>query len=762
MTCYSAFKARRVGTSMPDISPRQQFHQTAPVSMQRIDSGDIYKTQSQTSSATDSTEANSVILNQNMFRGSKPGGPSQDESSSFNSAGAGHQANGNTGSAATVGSLDRNKASSGERSGKGGFPGKKSYWNIKDMISSRFSKHHSSSNATAEVANGASKEDNMNNNSRQGKINSSFRRALEQSQSEGGASRSEASSTPATPNSNPREHVLKRSEPHRGSGGLPGSHYDMGGGDIGVPAQPYDLGTYWPRYPPPSPGSANRPPYMRPPGYSASPPSLRPPVPREYQNQHSPGNTVLMHHHVTYASSTLERSFMSENAYVTAGLNRDSSDEIGIATASAATRLSPRSTLSPGIGNESSDYDRGHSGHLTSDSGRGTLGDRASSSAAGAGHHQTSTLDTSAESSDGPHGRGKGVHGGSQNVNSTLSESLSVTPPLPPLSPGPSPPASPLPPPTTSSQSHHTSTSEIKGNTPLLTGTGRGGATQMGEPTEGEITSTTTGLDIESLLDGTEATSDDEASQSADAIAIQRQLQGLEAMYSQVLRLLRGKGFQTPRLEGRPTARRKVHGSLSSIPSSVGTRPFKDKRRPEDRRRVKNGEPKQSTTKRFQRLESHVVTLARSVAHLSSEMRNQQLMFQEIEGIRAELAQLRAQVNGHTNPYPTLERTSGNPHRGTQWSAANRKGYEKLRWFFGDERPLVRQFLRRLGLEKYAVQFEKESIGMAEMIRISEDRLTRLGLPPGARHRILQEVKTSFRDAPPHENHPNPVSVYIV
>lgn len=38
--------------------------------------------------------------------------------------------------------------------------------------------------------------------------------------------------------------------------------------------------------------------------------------------------------------------------------------------------------------------------------------------------------------------------------------------------------------------------------------------------------------------------------------------------------------------------------------------------------------PLQGINKRFQRLESHVVTLARSVAHLSSEMRTQHLMIQ--------------------------------------------------------------------------------------------------------------------------------------
>ncbi len=41
--------------------------------------------------------------------------------------------------------------------------------------------------------------------------------------------------------------------------------------------------------------------------------------------------------------------------------------------------------------------------------------------------------------------------------------------------------------------------------------------------------------------------------------------------------------------------------------------------------------------KRLSRLESHVVTLARSVAHLSSEMRSQSSLYQEMEGIKRDL-----------------------------------------------------------------------------------------------------------------------------
>ncbi len=45
-----------------------------------------------------------------------------------------------------------------------------------------------------------------------------------------------------------------------------------------------------------------------------------------------------------------------------------------------------------------------------------------------------------------------------------------------------------------------------------------------------------------------------------------------------------------------------------------------------------------SASKRLQRLESHVVTLARSVAHLSSEMRTQHVLVQELENMRQDVS----------------------------------------------------------------------------------------------------------------------------
>lgn len=96
-------------------------------------------------------------------------------------------------------------------------------------------------------------------------------------------------------------------------------------------------------------------------------------------------------------------------------------------------------------------------------------------------------------------------------------------------------------------------------------------------------------------------------------------------------------------------------------------------------------------------MESHVVTLARSVAHLSSEMRTQHLMIQEMEVIRNELTALRTQTNmlsirSHSSPrvFQSLcpEQTNSSPTK-----------VKKLTKFFGDEPPLLRLFLKKLGYE---------------------------------------------------------------
>lgn len=48
-----------------------------------------------------------------------------------------------------------------------------------------------------------------------------------------------------------------------------------------------------------------------------------------------------------------------------------------------------------------------------------------------------------------------------------------------------------------------------------------------------------------------------------------------------------------------------------------------------------------SIQRRFQRLESHVVTLARSLAHLSSELRAHNTLRRELDGVKRELRELK-------------------------------------------------------------------------------------------------------------------------
>ena len=150
--------------------------------------------------------------------------------------------------------------------------------------------------------------------------------------------------------------------------------------------------------------------------------------------------------------------------------------------------------------------------------------------------------------------------------------------------------------------------------------------------------------------------------------------------------------------------------------------------------------------------------MARSVANLSSEIRSQQVLVQEVEALKAEIHQLRiSHTNSNTmsprNPsqsHPNLQfDSSRNLHNSNLFKSsmgfypisANR--VRKLTNFFGEEPPLVKQFLKSLGYEKYASIFEEAKIGMLELPYLTEDRLEKLGIPTGPRLRILQEAKAS-------------------
>ena len=315
-----------------------------------------------------------------------------------------------------------------------------------------------------------------------------------------------------------------------------------------------------------------------------------------------------------------------------------------------------------------------------------------------------------------------------------------------------------------------------------------------------------TGLtaDLESVLGlQTDLTSDDDESTTVDmtdANQIRQQLDGLEGMYSEVLKLLGLKkygripppshphhqaGFGEGSFGGGPAGlrRRKLYGSMSSLPSvsSIGSRhigSYAAKDRRAKRPGSGGGGRDKSTNKRLQRLESHVVTLARSVAHLSSEMRSQQALVQEMESLRQEMGQLRGAmggganagrfVGGYVEPEAFFTQSAGaqgqpgQPGQAAILAASKARmntpqarRVKKLTQFFGEEPPLLRLFLKNLGYEKYAGGFEEAKIGLLELPYLSEERLEKLGIPMGPRMRILQEAKMSAGVASPNKVPPS-------
>lgn len=109
------------------------------------------------------------------------------------------------------------------------------------------------------------------------------------------------------------------------------------------------------------------------------------------------------------------------------------------------------------------------------------------------------------------------------------------------------------------------------------------------------------GLDLDSMLDGATNTEENNTSEededmsttvdASDTRVIRKQLEGLEGMYSEVLKLL-GVRKQRPRYQPSDPRvnKRRLYGSLSSLPSSVSSRPVQHRRRHDDRKKVRDFE----------------------------------------------------------------------------------------------------------------------------------------------------------------------------
>jgi len=106
------------------------------------------------------------------------------------------------------------------------------------------------------------------------------------------------------------------------------------------------------------------------------------------------------------------------------------------------------------------------------------------------------------------------------------------------------------------------------------------------------------------------------AKSTPDLQVIRKQLESLEGMYSEILTNMDVES------KGSKSSSNKDNQRAAAIQASLAT--YK-KQRNKDIKAV---------NKRFVRLESHVVTLARSVAHLSSELRSQASISQDVDDMR--------------------------------------------------------------------------------------------------------------------------------
>ena len=86
--------------------------------------------------------------------------------------------------------------------------------------------------------------------------------------------------------------------------------------------------------------------------------------------------------------------------------------------------------------------------------------------------------------------------------------------------------------------------------------------------------------------------------------------------------------------------------------------------------------PYRQVNKRFARLESHVVTLARSVAHLSSEMRTHNGLYTDVEEIKREIGRLKELA--HSRAAPQVFLNEWERFRGWVPSLTNPKRVNKL------------------------------------------------------------------------------------
>ncbi|KAF6017370.1 hypothetical protein EB796_024324 [Bugula neritina] len=218
--------------------------------------------------------------------------------------------------------------------------------------------------------------------------------------------------------------------------------------------------------------------------------------------------------------------------------------------------------------------------------------------------------------------------------------------------------------------------------------------------------------------------------------------------------------FKSVREERAELGERKpsVSESVTSSQGSYSGR-YKASKKGKSSRTVDN----RASHKKIQKIESHIITLAQSVAHISSEMKSNSAIYLQLESLSAEISSIK-QILEAAGLLEPLTEVKDKLSQKTDNSLIDNKAQKlnKLTKFFGQEPPLMRLFLKDLGYEKYSTMFENEKIGLLELPYMTEEALKSIGIPLGPRTRILQEASTinqTSKTQPPVRNgHANNLS----
>ncbi|XP_046848248.1 neuron navigator 2-like isoform X2 [Xenia sp. Carnegie-2017] len=147
-------------------------------------------------------------------------------------------------------------------------------------------------------------------------------------------------------------------------------------------------------------------------------------------------------------------------------------------------------------------------------------------------------------------------------------------------------------------------------------------------------------------------------------------------------------------------------------------------------KRIRNSK---SLNRRLNHIESNVVTLARNIDYLRSQIRGESKVRQELERIQQDMNEIKDSFYNINFRHEDLPRSHSHDKR--------MRSLDKLKRFFGEEPPLMDILLKKIGYDRFIPHFKTHQVGILEWPYMTEQRLHNMGIPLGPRLRILEEMQ---------------------